>query len=95
MAQLDLVDLNIQSWILVTFFLLLPMGLIRRPDVLSLLATFANVIVAFATVSVIVHLLMYTSNWKANLTVTWSKLPSTVGTIAFSYEIAPLVSTKE
>lgn len=91
---MGLSGVSTESWTLVVFFILLPLFLIRRSDILSIFATFANIVLTIAIGSVFIHILINTSHWEANFTITWSKLPLTFGIILFAYEAAPLVSRK-
>ena len=74
------------------FLILAPLFLIRRPDILALISLFANISLAISMISVFAYFFTTTSTWAVKTKVTWPKVPLTIGSVSFAFEIAPFVS---
>ncbi|XP_028406640.1 proton-coupled amino acid transporter 1-like [Dendronephthya gigantea] len=91
----NIIELEIIVWVLIVYFILLPTIFIQRPDFLAWFSLIANIFEVITIVSLMVHIFSKTSNFKVNNTVTWSKLPLTVGMVFFAFEIAPFILSVE
>ncbi|XP_028406627.1 proton-coupled amino acid transporter 1-like isoform X2 [Dendronephthya gigantea] len=91
----NILELDINVWVFVIYVFVLPTIFIRRPDFLAWFSLIANTFEVITIVTLMVHIFSKTSSWTVDNTVTWSKLPLTIGMVFFAFNIAPFILSVE
>ena len=94
MKQLNIIDLNVEIWILILCPILVVIFImIKKLSSLAWVSTIANCFIAFGILSIFVHLIRNAGNpLELPKFSSWSVFPLFFGIAVFAFEAIPVVS---
>ena len=93
MKQLNIIDLNVEIWILILCPILVIFIMIKKLASLAWVSTIANCFMAFGILSIFVHLIRNARNpLELPKFSGWSVFPLFFGIAVFAFDVIPVVS---
>ena len=93
MKQLNIIDLNVEIWILILCPILVIFIMIKELSSLAWVSTIANCFMAFGILSIFVHLIRNARNpLELPKFSGWSVFPLFFGIAVFAFDVIPVVS---